>query len=85
MLIACVILIFDFKFDSKTNDNKFWCRFKSNCKKELGIFFSPSCQAEPGAERAPGSFLIYAKRRPRLWLASFFGLSLQEKHAIAGP
>lgn len=61
------------------------CWFKSNSKKELGIFFSSRRQAEPGAERAPGSFLIYAKRRPRLWLASFSGPSLQEKHAIAGP
>ena len=72
MLIACVILIFDFKFDSKTNDNKFWCRFKSNCKKELGIFSGPSCQAGPGAERAPGSFLVYAKRRPCLWPGVLF-------------
>ena len=44
MLRACVIFIFDFKFDSKTNENKFWCRFKFNCKKEFGIFFSSKRQ-----------------------------------------
>lgn len=61
------------------------CWLKSNSKKELGIFFSSRRQAEPGAERAPGSFLIYAKRRPRLWPGVFFSPSLQEKHTIAGP
>ena len=40
--------------------------------RQSGIFSGPSCQAEPGAERAPGSFLIYAKRRPRLWPGVFF-------------
>lgn len=55
------------------------CWFKSNSKKELGIFFSSRRQAEPGAERAPSPFLIYAKRRPRLWLASFFSPSVQSK------
>lgn len=48
------------------------CWFKSNSKKELGIFFSSRRQAEPGAERAPSPFLIYAKRRPRLWLGVLF-------------
>lgn len=48
------------------------CWFKSNSKKELGIFFSSRRQAEPGAERAPGSFLIYVKRRPCLWPGVLF-------------
>ena len=48
------------------------CWFKSNSKKELGIFFSSRRQAEPGAERAPSPFLICAKRRPCLWLGVLF-------------
>lgn len=36
------------------------CWFKSNSKKERGIFFSSRRQAEPGADPRSGPFLIFA-------------------------
>ena len=54
------------------------CWFKSNSKKELGIFFSSRRQAEPGAERAPGSFLVYAENA-REKVGIFFSPSLQSR------
>lgn len=57
------------------------CWFKSNSKKELGIFFSSRRQAEPGAERAPGSFLIYAEEA-REKVGSFFSPCLQSRTSI---
>lgn len=46
--------------------------FSARSSRQSGIFFSPSLQAGPGAERAPGSFLICAKRRPRLLACVLF-------------
>ena len=47
-------------------------------QKKYGIFFSPRRQAEPGAERAPGSFLVYAENA-REKVGIFFSPSLQSR------
>ena len=50
---------------------------EEGAREKVGIFFSSSLQAGPGAKRAPGSFLICAEAA-RVHIDIFFSISLQK-------